>query len=307
LKLKEHSMHRLPSARTSLSAVVAVLAVFRGAPMWADDEDVQAIRDATASYVDSVNQGDLAAVAEHWTDDGDFIDEDGRIAKGRAMAAAEQVEDDRGAKLTVRIDSIRLATPDVAIAEGTARLSPLPPGKPPMSRFTAIWVKSNGHWLIDAVREPPIAAPDHHEYLTEIEWMIGDWATDDQGARVRMSCKWSPDGKFILRDIRTKTSDDRDLTITQRIGWDPLTQRIKSWIFDNRGSHGDSFWAQDDDRWIVESKGVMPGGVVVTGTHVYTPRDERTFTWESIDAKVGDTQLPDSTREFVRTTARKLP
>ncbi|HEV3004542.1 MAG TPA: hypothetical protein VGX78_08770, partial [Pirellulales bacterium] len=63
-------MHRLPSARTSLSAVVAVLAVFRGAPMWADDEDVQAIRDATASYVDSVNQGDLAAVAEHWTDDG---------------------------------------------------------------------------------------------------------------------------------------------------------------------------------------------------------------------------------------------
>jgi uncharacterized protein (TIGR02246 family) len=283
-----------------LAMAVAALASLHGAAMAADDEDSQAIREATASYVECVNQGDLAAVAEHWTDDGDFIDENGRVAKGRELAAAEQIDDDRGAKLTVKIKSIRMSTPDVAIAEGSARLSPLPPGRSPISRFTAVWVKSDGHWLIDAVRESPMTAPEHHECLTELEWMIGEWVTDDQGARVRLSCKWSPDGNFILRDIQTKTPEGQDLSISQRIGWDPLTGRIKSWIFDSRGSYGESFWAKDGDCWIAESKGVMPGGKLVTGTHVYTPTDEDTFTWESIDAKMGDMQMPDSTRELVR-------
>jgi hypothetical protein len=173
-----------------------------------------------------------------------------------------------------------------------------------MSRFTAVWLRRDGHWLLDAVRESGIVAPTHHEYLTELEWLIGDWVVDDE-AQARMSCEWSADKNFILREIRVKSPGDQELTISQRIGWDPRTQRIKSWTFDARGGYGDSFWVRDADRWIVESKGVLPGGVHVSGTQVYTLINDRTITWESIDRKVGDESMPDISWEFVRETAPK--
>jgi len=297
-------------ARIRRLVLLATLVVGCGVGSAAEPEsaDLDAIREATASYVEAVNQGDLAAVAEHWTDQGDFVDEAGEMAKGKALAAAEQVEDERGAKLTVQIVSIRFTTPDLAIADGTAMLTPLPPGKPPMSRFTSVWVRRDGRWLLDAVRESAIQVPAHHERLTELEWMLGDCvADDDDGGHARISCKWSADKNFILREIHAKTAGEPNLTISQRIGWDPLTQRIKSWIFDARGGYGESFWARDAERWIVESKGVLPGGVRFTGTHVYTPIDDRTFTWDSIDGRIGDSPVPDMTREFVRKPAVESP
>jgi hypothetical protein len=137
--------------------------------------------------------------------------------------------------------------------------------------------------------------------------MIGDWVTDDDGDRVRMSCKWSPDKNFILREIHGKVMGGQDLTISQRIGWDPITEHVKSWVFDARGGYGESLWARDDDRWIVESKGVLPGSVRVMGTHVYTPNKNGTFKWESIDGRIGEEQVPDMTREFVREPTGKKP
>jgi uncharacterized protein (TIGR02246 family) len=294
------------------SAVSAAASPVAGVEPAPREADVKAIRAATDSYVDAVNRGDLVAVGAFWTDNGDFLDEAGRIARGRDLAAHEQVESDHGLTLTVRLKTIRFTAADVAIAEGIARLAPAQPGKSPMSRFTAVWVRRDDGWLIDAVRESAIQTPDHHEFLTEIAWMLGDWVANAEYGRddeteaghgvERLSCEWSPDKNFILREIHLRSADGQELTISQRIGWDPLTSRIKSWAFDSRGGYGEGLWAQDGERWIVESKGVLPGGARLKGTHIYTPVDERAFIWESIDSRVGDDQMPDSARKFVRPT-----
>jgi hypothetical protein len=228
------------------------------------------------------------------------------------LAAEEQIEMDHGRTLTVKLDTVRFTTANVAISEGTAHLEPTPPGKPPMSRFTAVWVRRDGRWLIDAVRESAIQTPEHHDLLSEIAWMLGDWVADaesddDNETNVghdvqRISCDWSSDKNFILREIQLRLGDGRELAVSQRIGWDPLTGRIKSWAFDSRGGYGEGLWAHDGDRWIVESKGVLPGGAQLTGTHIYTPVDKRTFTWESIDGRIGDAHVPDSAKRFVRET-----
>jgi uncharacterized protein (TIGR02246 family) len=291
--------------------MLASFVVYQGVGSAAEPEtkadDLEAIREATATYVEAVNQGEITAVVEHWTDHGDFIDETGQTAKGRELVQPKLAKDDGSAKLTVKISSIRLTTPDLAIVDGTAMLTPQPQGKPPMSRFTAVWVRRGGRWLLDAVRESAAQAPGHHEYLTELEWMIGDWVADDDEGHATMSCTWSADKNFILREISVSTAGEHDLAISQRIGWDPLTRRIKSWTFDARGGYGESFWARDAEHWIVESKGVLPGGVRVTGTHVYTPIDDRTFNWESIDGRIGETQVPDMTKAFVRKPAAQRP
>lgn len=265
--------------------------------------DEQAIRRTAAAYVEAVNRGDLEAVANFWTADGDFIDESGSTAKGRALVSQEQ-EAQRGSKLDVTLNSIRFVTADVAIVEAVARPLPRPATGPAANEVTAVWVRRGERWLLDAVRERAMQ-PSHHERLREIEWMIGDWQADDDGPRLRMSCRWSADGNFILREIRLQHEEHGALALSQRIGWDPLTRRLKSWTFDDRGGYGESYWGREGDRWVVESRGVLAGGSRISATHVYTSADERTFSWETFDATIDNLALPDGKRSLARVVDKK--
>ena len=61
------------------------------------------------------------------------------------------------ARLTVKIDSIRFVTPDVAIEDGTA--SVVRPGEAPSeSTYTVVFVKKDGRWLIDSDHETVLPA-----------------------------------------------------------------------------------------------------------------------------------------------------
>lgn len=296
------SMRRIwIGAAVSLLALAARPLNGRAGEAASRERDEEAIRQTAAAYVEAVNRGDLRAVAEFWTEEGDFVDEADRMGKGRTLAAQEQIDAERNKTLTATLNSVRFVTADVAIVDGIARLAPVPPGGPPMNHFTAVWVRSGGRWLLDAVRESAVSAePSHHDRLKEIEWLLGDWAAEGDGPRLRLSSRWSADGNFILREIRLGTDDGREHSLSQRIGWDPRTGRLKSWTFDDRGGYGESLWARDGERWVVESRGVLPGGQRISGTHVYSPVDSATFIWESLDAKLDGEALPDSKRTIVR-------
>ena len=61
------------------------------------------------------------------------------------------------------------------------------------------------------------------------------------------------------------------MTVNQRIGWDPLTKQIKSWVFDSEGGYGDEFWTRKGNQWVIKSTGVLPDGRTASATHVLTP------------------------------------
>ena len=101
-----------------------------------------------------------------------------------------------------------------------------------------VYVKQDGRWLQAAVRDELLGGPTPHERLGELEWMIGEWVNESQAAVVHTTCRWSEDGNFLLREFTMKTQGEPVLSGTQRIGWDPVRQQIRSWVFDSEGGFG---------------------------------------------------------------------
>jgi hypothetical protein len=65
------------------------------------------------------------------------------------------------------------------------------------------------------------------------------------------------------------------------IGWDPIKQQIRSWIFDSNGGFGEATWVTDGDDWLVRASNVLPDGSRSTAENVLTRVDDNKFTWES--------------------------
>ena len=58
------------------------------------------------------------------------------------------------------------------------------------------------------------------------------------------------------------------MTVTQRIGWDPLARQFRSWEFDSEGGFGEGRWSRDGDRWVVKHTGVRPEGTTASATNI---------------------------------------
>ena len=64
---------------------------------------------------------------------------------------------------------------------------------------------------------------------------------------------------------------------TQRIGWDPQKQHIRSWVFDSEGGFGEGVWTETTSGWIVKSTFVLPNGSSGSATATYARKREGAF------------------------------
>src|SRR5207253_5440776 len=117
--------------------------------------------------------------------------------------------------------------------------------------YTVLYIKRNGRWQISSVREEPDLLVRPHERLKDLEWMIGDWVDEGSDSVVRVNCRWSADGNFLIRSFTVKLQGKPVMTVSQRIGWDPLARQIRSWEFDSEGGFGEGRWSRDGERWVV--------------------------------------------------------
>ena len=78
------------------------------------------------------------------------------------------------------------------------------------------------------------------------------------------------------------------MEVTQRIGWDPLSKRIRSWVFDSEGGFGDGVWARDGDAWIIKATFVPSHGRAASATNTIVPVGKDSYVWRSTDRVVGD-------------------
>ena len=83
------------------------------------------------------------------------------------------------------------------------------------------------------------------------------------------------------------------MTVTQRIGWDPLTKQIKSWVFDSEGGYGDALWARNGNQWIIKSNGVLPDGRHCHGNQSPDATGPNAARWTSTERTVGGHRVPD--------------
>ena len=201
------------------------------------------------------NGANTKALAARFTEDAEVIEADGLRYEGRTLIEerlAETFAASPGAKMAIEVESIRLLSPDVAKEEGRTIVTPAKGGPATHRRYTALLVKRDGNWLLSSVREEPdpIGQPARPAPGSRVDAR----RLDRRGADsvVRVNCRWSEDGNFLIRTFTVKHQGKDVMTVTQRIGWDPATRQIRSWEFDSEGGFGEGKWGGDGDRWVIK-------------------------------------------------------
>jgi uncharacterized protein (TIGR02246 family) len=259
-------------------------------------EDEKAIRQAAATFVKAFNVGDAKAIAALWASDGDFMDVQGHVYRGRdtiEKILAANFANARGSKIEITIDSIRFLGKDTAIEKGTSHARPVN-GAATACRYTAVRVKQGGKWLLESVHESVCQMDSNYEHLKDLEWVIGTWTANPPGVVCERKCEWVGNRNFILCRQETRKGDSVVGTSTQVIGWDPIERRVRSWDFDSEGGFGSELWTKDGSRWVLEATGVRRDASVTEATNIITPVDANTFTWQSIHRRTSGAPLPDT-------------
>lgn len=126
-----------------------------------DLENEAAIRKLYAQYTEAWNRHDPKAMAAFWTIDGDYMEPDGRHARGRdeveKLFTAEHQSVFKDSTLSLTVETVWFITEDVAMADGTYDLSGVrdQEGKQvPLRRghLTAILLREDGNWQVAAGR-----------------------------------------------------------------------------------------------------------------------------------------------------------
>jgi hypothetical protein len=203
---------------------------------------------------------------------------------------------------------LRFLSADVAIEDGTVEVTP-PTGLPQTGRFSATWVRHEGGWKLAAIRECRGEEPSAAAALAELDWMVGDWAVvEDPGqaaapgkARIEVTARWNAARNYQIRTMTIRQADDAPpLEIVQRIGWDPLTKSIRSWVFGSDGSHGEADWTRDGRSWVAQARAILPDGSQATSLNIYTYDGQDRCVWRSLPTHVGSEHVPAVNMTMIR-------
>ena len=228
-----------------------------------------------------------------------MIDDEGDLSSGRKEVAdvfTKYFQKFPGAKLTLKIESIRPVGSNLAIEEGTRYISAPEKGTVAKAqlRYTAVRTKADGKWQIASLRESADdPAPSPHERLEDLAWLAGDWVNEGSNMVVKIRYRWSDDGNYLLGDYQVTNKDKATQKSTQRIGWDPQANKIRSWLFDADGGFTEAMWTMVDDDWVVKSSSVNPDGQAASVTITVETKDKDHFVMRGTDRIVGDSKEPD--------------
>jgi uncharacterized protein (TIGR02246 family) len=289
-------------------AGVAGLALVLGQAQAADAE--KEVRAEVDSYTAAFNQGDLDRLLAHFAADADFVDDSGNQYKGKASLAPlfkRTLADLKGYKLTVAFTSLRLLRSDVALVDGKAVLT-APDGTADSGRFSAVWTKSGGKWLLSSVHDLPESPPAAESATTQLQqlgWLVGEWTHEDAGFSVHVSGRWTLNKRFLLLEYTVKEKDSEDLIVDLYFGWDPLDGVIRSWFFDSMGGYGGGDWAREGDTWTANWRGVLAERQSASSVTSIKYLDTNGFVFRSVDREIDGQPLADVEAKFVRKTTRK--
>jgi uncharacterized protein (TIGR02246 family) len=283
-------------AAALIAAVMATTGDVRAAssdPSRTDDEN--AIRHNIDAFTKAANAHDAKALAALFAPDGELVNEEGHAAQGRetierTFAAIFQAHPKM--RLGVTVQSIRFVSPSVAIEDGTSTIMNTSGEGAEHNRYMVVHVKQDGKWQIASTRDLPDEENSGSDELAKLEWMIGEWVDESPTAVVITSYHWDAERRAILSEFKIQVGGRPAMTGTQRIGWDPSTKKLHSWLFDSEGGFAEGVWTQNGNQWIVKMTGTRRDGSVASATNVTTRVTKDRMTWQSRDRVVGDEVHP---------------
>jgi uncharacterized protein (TIGR02246 family) len=262
----------------------------------AHQQDEQAIRLIADAFTKSYNAKDAKALASLFTAEAEIVDEDGIAFQGREniekVFAALFKEHPKG-KMDISIKSVRFVSPTTAIEDGTSTVTEDANELPDRNRYMVVHVKQDGKWQMASARDLSEESNSSEDQLQQLGWLIGDWVDESPDAMVVTSYRWADKNQYILSDFTVQIGGKPAMTGSQRIGWDPLTKQIRSWVFDSDGGFTEGAWTREGKRWIVKMIGVTRDGKPASSTNTYTMVSKDRMTWQSRDRLIGGDRMPD--------------
>jgi uncharacterized protein (TIGR02246 family) len=149
---------------------VLLFAVAKEENGMADTRDEQEIRGLVGLFIEGWNKGDGELCARPFSENADFTAVTGQRVKGKDLIARGHTEIlstvFRGTHNSATVNEISFLRPDVAVADVTFRIDPVPdkPWIPKYSTCGVVATKEDGHWQIVVFRnmvpaERPVAGP----------------------------------------------------------------------------------------------------------------------------------------------------
>jgi uncharacterized protein (TIGR02246 family) len=285
--------------KNKLIAIAGLSCVLVATPLAAETAEKPTSPEATAitnqvpDYIKAYNAGDAKALAQYFTDDAEYTDENGQLTQGRAdiqQLLTDTFSENKGATLDMRMDSVRPLGSDVFQGRGETTVTS-PDGQKRSSSYAVIYGKKDGKWLISNLIEYPVADPTPGDQLSQLAWMIGSWKDRGGSYSVETKADWARGRNFITRNFKVSEGDDVVLEGWQIIGWDPIQKHIRSWIFDSDGGYGQGTWTRDGNRWLVKDTRVQADGDESSSEETITYVDPDHCTYEAANRTLnGDPQ-----------------
>jgi uncharacterized protein (TIGR02246 family) len=278
----------------AIAATAFTLSCVRGKETKGASLEEKEIKEAQRAYIEAFNKKNPDSLASLWTEEANYLNLTTKDSlEGKAQIAkyfTEEFQKNEASQIDIKTEKVQVHEPDSVEVKGTITLTSKE--KPQeKSTFIADYIKLNGSWLLDRVREIElILPPSRYEKLKELEWLVGEWKDGDENVDINLHCSWDKNKNFLVQHFDMKILGVKDLGGTQYITWDPDEKKICSWIFDSDGGFGRSIWNKDDGNWYVTMTFTLPDGRKSSATNIYKKVDDTTYTFSScsrdIDGKV---------------------
>jgi uncharacterized protein (TIGR02246 family) len=263
----------------------------------AQSSEEKAVMASAEAFTAAFNKADAKAIAALWTKDGEYVDETGRVLRGREAIEKEYaafLAANPGLKMESTVSSVKIVRGNAAFERGTTVLKKPNGALVSKGRYTAVLLREGDKWLMAGVREHAAPSLSTRPGFEDLEWLIGDWTGTKDGKTVDFAFKWIADKKFIELSYSARDKDAAIRSGIQIFGRDPSSGRVISWSFDSNGGYGQGEWTLLKKGWIVESHGILPDGALAVSTDIVFRMDEDSFSWRSVNRRVAEHVLPDA-------------
>ncbi|MGB6858873.1 MAG: SgcJ/EcaC family oxidoreductase [Terracidiphilus sp.] len=254
-----------------------------------------ALQKRAEAFVAAFNKADAKALGAFYTANADTVTPEGEHLKGRkAIVEAYQklFAKTKGARLFIRITSLRLAAPNLALEDGLTEVV-LPEGPPSAARYSVVYVKQDGEWYIESVREAIAVPPSNSKYLQDLGFLIGNWVEDADKGSSKASYSWAEGGNFIVNNFDVIMNQIPVGGGTQWIGWDAAAKKPRSWAFAFNGGFAEGLWTKDGNKWNIAVAATLAAGKKASATNVLTKIDDDHFSIHLVKRSVDGKALPD--------------
>ncbi len=252
------------------------------------------IRATVEQFAEAYNAHDAKAVANLFLPQAQIVDEDDNTVQGRENIQnlfAEVFEQQPKTGIAINIESIRFIGTSLALETGTTTTIPPEGQSPEQGRYSVLHILKDGQWSMGLVRDIP-AEPTHRDHQEALAWLVGDWIDESRDGTVRTSCRWADNDSFLLQEITVRRADQEIISISQRIGWDPLRKQFKAWVFDTEGGYGESCWTPTETGWLIKATSVNSDGTTASATNHIEPTGMDRYVFQSADRVSANELLP---------------